>query len=80
MKKFKKRLPSGRIALRTRRRKAGIRRCANCGKELHGIPRLHPAEVGKLAKTRKSVERAFGGYYCSACSRELLRERVRGMI
>jgi len=80
MPKFKRRLPSGRSVLRIKRKKPGIARCANCGKPLHGISRLHPAEMRKLAKTEKRIERAFGGYYCSACSRELFREKVRGMV
>lgn len=77
MPKFKRRLPSGRIVIRIKRKKTGIARCASCGKILHGIPRLHSVKMRKLAKTKKRIERAFGGYYCTACSRELFREKAR---
>lgn len=80
MLKVKRKLPSGRTVIRFKRKKPKITKCANCGKPLHGIPRLQPVELRKLAKTKKRPERPYGGYYCSSCSRELFRERARGVI
>lgn len=77
MRKTKKKLPSGINVIRFKRKKPRIARCVNCGKPLHGIPRLQPVEVGKLAKTEKGPERPFGGYYCSSCMRELFKEKAR---
>lgn len=80
MPKFKKRVPSGKVFIIEKREKSGAARCGNCGKSLHGVPRLQPSELNKLAKTEKRPERPFGGFYCSACSREILREKARGMV
>ncbi len=80
MPKFKRKLPSGRVVARFKRGKTRAAKCAKCGKPLHGMPRLHQADMRKLAKTEKRPERAFGGFYCSACTRELFREKARGMV
>ena len=79
MKKIKVRVPSGRIEIRVRKEKVGIARCANCKRELHGMPRLHPAELRKLAKTERKPSRAYGGYFCADCTREFFRERARAL-
>lgn len=52
-------------------------RCSNCGKELMGIPRMRPTEVRHSPKTSKRPERAYGGTYCSSCSRRLIIARSR---
>jgi len=45
-------------------------KCANCGIELHGIPK----RAKKLSKSERTVNRPFGGHYCSKCSREKIIE------
>ena len=32
----------------------------------------------KMPKTKKKVQRPYGGYYCSKCMRKVLVEKVRG--
>lgn len=41
-------------------------KCAKCGAELHGIPK----NASKLSKSEKTVNRPYGGHYCSKCMRE----------
>jgi large subunit ribosomal protein L34e len=72
----KVRTPGNRISIHKKRAKVGIKLCANCKKPLHGIPRLTPSELNKLSKTKKGVNRVFGGYLCSNCTKEVLREKT----
>jgi large subunit ribosomal protein L34e len=80
MPRIKRRTPTGRVVLKIKKKKIGIAKCALCGKPLHGVPRLSPVEMGRLAKTERRPERAYGGYYCSACSRELFKEKARKIV
>ncbi|MEM5790963.1 MAG: 50S ribosomal protein L34e [Candidatus Aenigmatarchaeota archaeon] len=77
MKKVKIKLPTKRIVIRKRKKKAGIPKCAICKKPLHGIPKLRSRELKKLSKSERKVERAYGGYLCSKCTREVMKERAR---
>ncbi len=78
IKKIRVRLPSGKNVIRIKRKKPNAAVCAVCKKPLHGVPRGLPVGMRKLAKTEKRPERAYGGYLCSACSRELFMEKIRG--
>ncbi|MHA1743659.1 MAG: 50S ribosomal protein L34e [Candidatus Heimdallarchaeota archaeon] len=80
MPRVKKRTPTGKIIIKTKKKKPKIAKCAGCGKPLHGVPRLRPVELRKLAKTKKRPERPFGGYYCSRCAREIFKERARKIV
>jgi len=80
IKKVRVRLPSGRVVIKTKRKKVKAAKCAICKKPLHGVPRKQPVELRKLAKSEKRPERAYGGYLCSKCSRELLREKIREKV
>ncbi|MBI4010309.1 MAG: 50S ribosomal protein L34e [Candidatus Aenigmarchaeota archaeon] len=77
MKKIKVRTPSGKLVIRSGRRKIGINRCANCKAELHGMPRMHAAAAGKLSKTERRPTRIYGGYLCGNCTKDLFREKAR---
>ncbi len=77
MKKIKIRLPSGRVKIRKRRGRVSVSVCANCKRELQGTPRKHATEIGKLSKTEKRPSRAYGGYLCSGCTKELFKEKAR---
>lgn len=77
MKRIKIKLPTKRIIIRKRKKKPKIPKCAICKKPLHGIPRLRRSELKKLPKSKKSVERAYGGYLCSRCTKELIKEKAR---
>ena len=79
IKRMKRRTTSGKVVIRHKRRKTDIAKCARCKRPLHGVPSLHAVEIGKLTKSGKRPSRAYGGYLCSACTRELLKEKVRNL-
>ncbi|MEM0324372.1 MAG: hypothetical protein QXF04_01380 [Candidatus Aenigmatarchaeota archaeon] len=53
----------------------GFVRCANCKGIIHGVPRAH--KLRKLPLSKKRVERIYGGYLCSKCTRETIKEKIR---
>ncbi len=73
------RTPGGLLNIHYESRKPGPARCAICGRPLHGVPRLRPVELRKLAKTEKRPERPYGGMICSSCLARLLRESARSI-
>ena len=74
--KVKVKTPGGRLVIRMERKKPSPAKCAKCGKPLHGVPRDIPSRLRKLPKTKKRPERPYGGYLCSSCMREVMKERV----
>ena len=70
-------VPGNTVKLHYRRRKPGKAHCATCGKVLIGVPRELPLKMKNMAKTKKRPERPYGGVLCSACTRELLKQKVR---
>ncbi|MEK6909496.1 MAG: 50S ribosomal protein L34e [Candidatus Aenigmatarchaeota archaeon] len=77
--KVKRRAPSGKIKIHKRKERPALAKCANCKSPLHGIQRKIPSEFKKLSASERRPDRPYGGYLCSHCTRELFRERVRGM-
>ncbi len=77
LKRSQKKVPGGRTVTHFRRRKPSIAKCAKCGKDLKGVPRLRVSDLRKLPKTKKRPERPYGGNLCSKCMREVFREKVR---
>ena len=77
MVKIRVRTPSGKVVTKIEEARPSFAKCASCGKPLHGIPRLIPAKMRKLPKTKRRPERPYGGYLCSECSREMFREKTR---
>ncbi|HLD89358.1 MAG TPA: 50S ribosomal protein L34e [Candidatus Nanoarchaeia archaeon] len=75
--RIRTRTPGGSNVLRYGYRKPPVARCSNCGGNLSGIPRRRPAGMKKLSKSERTVERMFGGFYCSPCSRKEIKRRVR---
>ena len=73
----KVRTPGNKLVDRYSRRKPSTAKCGKCGALLHGVPRLRPSKLGKLAKTKRRPERPYGGSLCSKCARELIREKAR---
>jgi len=63
--------------MKKKKKRPKIPKCAICKKPLHGIPRGRVKEMRNLAKSEKRVERPFGGYLCSKCMREVMKEKVR---
>ena len=72
----KTKTPTG-VAVHRKKRKPSAKKCAECGKALHGIPRLITSKFKNLSKSKKRPERAYGGVLCSSCSRKKIIEKVR---
>jgi len=77
--RVKKRTPSGKIVLVEKRKKPSSIKCAICKKPLHGIPRMTSSKLRKLPKSKRRVERMYGGYLCAKCAKEILREKARNI-
>ncbi len=58
-------------------RKPTVPRCAECGKELGGIPRMSRSEAKNAPKSRKKVSRAYGGFICGSCLKQKLKADIR---
>ena len=69
--------PGSKTKLHYRERKPSKAICANCKKQLSGVPRERPAKMANMAKTAKRPERPYGGVLCSACTKKLLQQRAR---
>lgn len=67
--------PGSRTVIQFRERKPGAARCAGCGAILKGVACERPYKMQKMAKSRKKVSRAYGGYLCPKC---LKRKVIRG--
>ena len=50
-----------------------IAKCAMCRRVLLGVPQ----HTKKLAKSQKSISRPYGGYICSKCYNQLIKEEIR---
>ena len=72
---MKVKVPGGRVALHYRPKKPQKAHCGSCGSVLHGIPHHLSFRVKKLSKTERRPERAYGGVFCSKCSRKKIMER-----
>ena len=72
--------PGGKLELVYKRRKTSKHKCASCGKNLLGVPNQIPLKVKKLPKSSRRPERIYGGYLCSRCLKEKLKQNVRGAI
>jgi len=77
LRRKKVRTPGNRSITHREKRRPKVAKCAICKKPLHGVPRLNPADMRKLAKTKRRPERPYGGNLCSSCMRDLLRKTVR---
>ena len=69
--------PGGKVVMHYDRRAPSKLKCALCKKELHGIPRKIPSKFSNLPKSKKTVSRPYGGYLCSNCAREKIKESFR---
>lgn len=64
--------PGGRFVAQYIEKKASVRRCADTGKPIAGIPRVRPFAMRKLSKNKRTVSRVYGGYLCASA----LRQRI----
>ena len=72
-----KKTPGARNVLHYVKRKPAQHKCALCGKELIGIPRLRPRRMQNISKTQRRPERPYGGFLCSSCARRKIIEESR---
>lgn len=75
--RIRTKLPGGENVLHYKKRTPRVAKCANCGVELKGIPRVRDYKMQTLSKSKKRVERPFGGNLCSKCSRSLIKDETR---
>ncbi len=61
MARIKTRLPGNNTTIHFIRRRPKHQHCPITGQILHGVPRLRPAQVGKLTKTQRRPSRPYGG-------------------
>ncbi|MDP4012783.1 MAG: 50S ribosomal protein L34e [Candidatus Nanoarchaeia archaeon] len=69
--------PGGRTIVQYKRKKSARAQCAQCQRYLAGVACGIPSRVKKLPKSSRRPERAFGGVYCSRCSRTKIVELAR---
>ena len=65
-----RRVPGGRVVKHLKKKIPNKAHCAKCGAELHGIPK----DVTKCCKSERTVNRFYGGHYCSKCTRAKIIE------
>lgn len=70
-------LPGSKVKIVKKKPNPGVAKCGNCGKVLHGIPRLKKAKFRNLPKSKKRPNRSYGGNLCSGCSKELMKGSLR---
>ena len=69
----------GRTLIHFGSKKTSVPCCANCGKELAGLPRQESSKIRKLTGTQKRVGRMYSGNLCHGCLRSLLRQAARNL-
>merc|ERR1711939_653194 len=62
--------PSGELRYHHIGKLATAPKCGDCGTKLPGIPALRPAEYSRISKSKKTVQRAYGGSRCAGCVRD----------
>ena len=77
LRRVQKKMPGGRLRQVYIERKPKIHKCALCGAELKGIPRLMPTKAKNTPKTRKRPQRINGGFLCNRCARAKLKQEAR---
>ncbi len=69
--------PGGETTTHYKKKKPVAAKCASCGAKLPGISRERPYKMQNMPKTAKKSERPFGGYYCSKCARNEIKQEAR---
>jgi|TARA_Y100000310_G_C20471100_1_gene710074 large subunit ribosomal protein L34e len=67
--------PGGKKKKHLRIRKPSPLSCTECGKRLHGIPKLIPSKFRNLAKTKKKASRPYSNL-CSSCMRKKILSKI----
>lgn len=69
--------PGGRTAIHYNRKKPAKPQCALCGTYLQGMPRGDRTAIRKMAKSKRTPERPYGGQLCSACTRYIITYKAQ---
>eukprot|EP00441_Pelagodinium_beii_P020518 CAMPEP_0197678406 /NCGR_PEP_ID=MMETSP1338-20131121/89961_1 /TAXON_ID=43686 ORGANISM="Pelagodinium beii, Strain RCC1491" /NCGR_SAMPLE_ID=MMETSP1338 /ASSEMBLY_ACC=CAM_ASM_000754 /LENGTH=119 /DNA_ID=CAMNT_0043259345 /DNA_START=68 /DNA_END=427 /DNA_ORIENTATION=+ len=64
--------PGGKLVAQylTKSSNAPLCGAAGCNKRLQGIPRIRPKQFKNIAKSKRTVNRAYGGSLCAGCVRD----------
>ncbi|PVH18237.1 60S ribosomal protein L34-B [Candidozyma duobushaemuli] len=62
--------PGGKLVAQHLKKQATTPKCGDCGIALQGIATLRPREYAQVSKTKKTVQRAYGGSRCANCVKE----------
>ena len=65
--------PGGRLTLHVITKAAKGPRCGDCKGKIIGVPALRSYEYKRLAKTDRTVARAYGGSRCMNCTRDRIK-------
>jgi large subunit ribosomal protein L34e len=65
--------PGGRLTMHVIKKASKGPRCGDCKGIIQGVPALRPFQYKQLARTDRTVARAYGGSRCMAC----VRDRVK---
>lgn len=65
--------PGGRLTLHVIKKSSKGPRCGDCKGKIQGIPCLRSYEYKQLAKTQRTVARAYGGSRCMSCTRDRVK-------
>ena len=77
MKIARRKTTKGKNILVLKREKAARPVCGKCGNILYGLKKAYMSEIAKLPKSQKTVNRPFGGTYCSSCVQEIFKTKAR---
>ena len=72
--------PGGNVKIQYKERKPKRAHCAQCGKQLAGVPRERPPKMMTMPKSSKRPERPYGGVLCSPCMRVAMQHKARGAL
>ena len=68
--------PGGKLSVHIRTKSSRGPHCGDCKQALQGIPCLRPYAYKHLARTKRTVARAYGGSRCMRCVRERILRAV----
>lgn len=74
--KYKKTTPGNRQSILYRRKKVSRTVCGITGQKISGVPNLRPGKINRLSKSRKKVNRRYGGTYSHTAVRSALKNSI----
>ena len=75
--RVQKKMPGGRTRQSYAARRPKVHKCSECSLELKGMPRLMPNKAKNSPRSKKTVNRPYGGFLCARCAREKIRKEAR---